>query len=663
MKAIFLASVLTILAGPVYAENVELERIVVTPTRIAQEGYKTGSNITVIDSKIIESSNAQSVADILKEKAGIHYYDNSSAKTATVDIRGFGDTAGRNVLLLVDGRKVNPADISGPDWLQLPLGIVKRIEVIRGAGSVLYGDNAVGGVVNIITKKGDGAISGKAGAMCASYDSYQEDVEVSGETGKFSHYLYLKHYDGDGYRSNSDVHTKDCNAKLGYEFSEDLSFDLTGGWHEDDYGLPGGLDDQGELTQYGRRGSPDESDFASTKDRYVNLSLDLRPWFDVTDSAHFNVDVFYRNRDSYSWLNYGGFPSAQKYMIDTKGATVKYTYDGSIGDDELNFVIGMDYYDIENIIKGSEWNSDDLTIFKEELGFYAYSEYEILRNLLINSGVRYQKAEYIFDQRQSTVRRETKEPTESVFMSGLKYEYDDDSSMHLSMQESFRFLATDEWYSTWSGLNTNLRQQTGIQYEVGIRHNFDDLALIAITPYWIDIKDEIYVNPYPSPGQNENYDKTRRKGVEMGIDLDLSRFIDLSYIDKTVLHANYTCQQAQFKGGDYGSNDIPMTPRHQAVAGLSAELHKNYNLSLTGRYIGERYAINDTRNETPKMKDCFTMDSKLSYNNDSLNVYACVNNIFGEKYFTYAAKSSSSNKKDYYPAPERNFEVGISYKF
>ncbi|MBU1146762.1 MAG: TonB-dependent receptor [Candidatus Omnitrophica bacterium] len=663
MKAIFLALVLTVSVRLVYAENVELERIVVTPTRMVQEDYKTGSNITVIDSKSIGSSNAQNVADILKEEAGIHYYDNSSAKTATVDIRGFGDTAGRNVLLLVDGRKVNPADISGPDWLQLPLESVERIEIIRGAGSVLYGDNAVGGVVNVITKKGNEGISGKAGIMAASYDSYQEDVEILGETGKFSHYLYLKHYDSDGYRSNSNVNTKDCNTKLGYEFSEDLSFELTAGWHEDDYGLPGGLDDQGELTQYGRRGSPDESDFASTKDRYVNLSLDLRPWFDVTDSAHFNVDVFYRNRDSYSWLDYGGWPSAQKYMIDTEGATVKYTYDGSIGDKELNFVIGMDYYDIENMIKGSEWNSDDLTIFKEEMGFYGYSEYEMFKNLFINSGARYQKAEYIFDQRASTVRRETKEPTESMFMAGLKYEYSDDSSVHLSMQESFRFLATDEWYSTWSGLNTSLRQQTGTQYEVGIRHNFDDAAIVTVTPYWIDIKDEIYVNPYPSPGQNENYDKTRRKGVELGVDLDLSNFIDLPYVDKPLLHANYTCQQAKFKGGDYGSNDIPMTPMHQAVASLSAKLCKDYNLSLTGRYVGERYAINDTRNETSKMKDFFTLDSRFSYGKDSIEIYAGVNNIFDEKYFTYAAKSSSSNKKDYYPAPERNFEMGASYKF
>jgi len=492
---------------------------------------------------------------------------------------------------------------------------------------------------------------------------HQEDMEVSGNKGSASYYLYAKYYNTDGYRSNSDVSAKDCSTRLNYDLSDSMSFDLTAGWHEDDYGMPGGLDNLGELDQYGRRGSPDEKDFASTKDRYVKLSTDLKPWFDVTDTTSFNVDVFYRNRDSYSWLNYGGYPSAQKYMIDTTGVTAKHVYNGNIGESEFDFVLGVDYYDTENIIKGSEWNTDDLTIFKEELGFYGYSEYEILEDIFINSGARYQKAEYIFDQRQSTVRRETKEPSESVFMGGLRYEYADDSNLHLSAQESFRFLATDEWYSTWSGLNTNLRHQSGMQYEAGIRHNFNDVALFTATPYWIDMEDEIYVNPYPSPGQNENYDKTRRKGVELGLSTDISRFMRLSYLDDVRLSANYTYQRAKFIEGDYGGNDIPLVPPHQASANLSGGLYKKYNLSLTASYVGERYAINDTRNEIPKLKDYIVVDGRVSYTKDALEVYAGVSNILNEKYSSYAAKSSSSTKVDYYPSPERNFEIGARYSF
>lgn len=669
MKRIFFVTlgmlILTTTSGVCAAEDneVELEKIVVTPTRVVQSEYRTTSNVTVIDSKKIEASGARYVADILEEGAGINIYACSTDKTVKVDIRGFADTSVSNVLVLVNGRKVNSIDISGPDWLQIPVEAIERIEVLRGAGSVLYGDNAVGGVVNIITKKGKGPISGRIGVMYGSYNMQQENLEISGSQDNLSYYLYSKYHDTEGYRSNADVLTKDFNARLGYMVSENLSFDLTAGWHKDDYGMPGGLDDISELVQYGRRGSTDPDDFASTKDRYVKLSFDSKPHIKDMDLGTFVIDVSYRNRDAYSWFYYGGWPTATKYMIDTKGITAKHIYNGAFSGREFNLVTGVDYYDVEHIIKGSEWNWDDLTIYKEELGFYVYSDYELLNKLFINGGARYQKADYRFDQRAASVRYETKNPSESVFMGGAKYEYADGSNLHFSVQETFRFLATDEWFSTWTGLNTDLNQQTGIQYEIGIKHNFFDTILLNATSYCIDLKNEIYLNPAVYPGHNENYDRTRRKGVELGLTLDLMKLADISFLDNLSLYTNYTYQQPKFRGGDYGDNDIPMVPRHQANVGLMASFFKNYRLTFAGNYVGERYAINDTGNETPKVKDHVVWDGKILYKNDFLEIYASVNNIFNEKYNTYVVKSTGSTLKDYYPSPERNFVAGVSISF
>ena len=70
-----------------------------------------------------------------------------------VDLRGFGETAQSNTLVLVDGRRINQADLSGTDWALIPIDRVKRIEIIRGGrGSILYGDNAAGGVISARTK-------------------------------------------------------------------------------------------------------------------------------------------------------------------------------------------------------------------------------------------------------------------------------------------------------------------------------------------------------------------------------------------------------------------------------------------------------------------------------------------------------------------------------
>ena len=169
---------------------VDIGEIIITSSRMAQHDYKVAGNVTVINTDDIENSNAQSIPEILKEALGVHVVDNSTVKTSVLDIRGFGDTAARNVLVLVNDRILNTVDISSPDLLQIPLSAVERIEIIRGAGSVLYGDRAVGGVVNIITKKGKGNLTGRWGTHIGSYDRRGADVEISGSKVKFSYFFY-----------------------------------------------------------------------------------------------------------------------------------------------------------------------------------------------------------------------------------------------------------------------------------------------------------------------------------------------------------------------------------------------------------------------------------------------------------------------------------------
>lgn len=663
-----------IYAGTDENDNIDLERIVVTPVRMEQSDYEATSNVTVIGSREIASSGARNVSAVLKQKAGINVYNNSSDKTNKVDIRGFADAVVSNVLVLIDGRKVNSIDMSGPDWLQIPAESIERIEVLRGAGSVLYGDNAVGGVINIITKKGAGKFSGRIGTMSGSYKTRQDDVEIQGSEDKLSYYLYSKYYETEGYRANSALLSKDMNARIDFDPTDLLSLGISSGWHKDDYGMPGGLNDQTELDKYGRRGSAMALDFASTKDRYIKLSMNAKPQFRDVDLGKFAIDYSYRNRDAYSWFNnydavWGAWPTATKSKIDSRGITLKHTYNKNISDKAFNTVTGIDYYNTKHTIKGTENNTDDLTIYKEELGFYNYSEYEILKDLFLNSGARHQRARYRFDQKQSSVVYETRTPSETVFSGGAKHEYAKGSNIYFDVQETFRFLATDEWYSTalpptyTGGLNINLKQQTGIQYEMGIKHNLDDALILSATPFWIDINNEIYLNPAVSPGNNENYPKTRRKGVELGLKADLLKFKNVSFLDKLEFFTNYTYTEPKFRGGAYSNKDIPMVPKQQYNSGLSAGF-KNYDISLAGRFTGDRYAINDTNNELSKVKSYFVLDSKLSYKKDFFEIYTGVNNIFGERYSEYVAKGTgTSTKKVYYPAPERSFELGAIYKW
>ena len=140
-------------AGIAMAEtrkDVTLGEVVVTATRTEQRMQQVPANVTVIDEEDIKNSNAKNVVDVLCTEEGIVVRDLlGNGKTSQVDLRGFGETAPANTLVLVDGRRINEIDLSGVDWMQIPLEQIERIEILRGTGSVLYGDNAVGGVINL----------------------------------------------------------------------------------------------------------------------------------------------------------------------------------------------------------------------------------------------------------------------------------------------------------------------------------------------------------------------------------------------------------------------------------------------------------------------------------------------------------------------------------
>ncbi|HQP10891.1 MAG TPA: TonB-dependent receptor plug domain-containing protein, partial [Candidatus Omnitrophota bacterium] len=106
----------------------EMDTVIVTATRIAQHNYKIAGNVTVITKEEIAASNAQTVPEVLKQALGIYVFDQNTAKTSVIDMRGFGESAKSNILVLVNDRKINAADISGSDLIQIPIGAVERIE-------------------------------------------------------------------------------------------------------------------------------------------------------------------------------------------------------------------------------------------------------------------------------------------------------------------------------------------------------------------------------------------------------------------------------------------------------------------------------------------------------------------------------------------------------
>jgi vitamin B12 transporter len=166
---------------PAHAQApIALEGVIITADRVAESAAKVGSAVTVITREQIEASRAENVAELLETVPGLNVNQSGGVGgTANVHIRGADPD---HTQVLIDGVRVNdPAQASGEfDFALFTLGNVERIEVLRGPQSGLYGSDAIGGVINIITRKGEGPLQGTAEAEGGSYATHAERVAVSG---------------------------------------------------------------------------------------------------------------------------------------------------------------------------------------------------------------------------------------------------------------------------------------------------------------------------------------------------------------------------------------------------------------------------------------------------------------------------------------------------
>ncbi len=666
MLRIFIVFVVVgLLYGNLCAQEVDLEKIVVTPLRSSQQVKKTPNSISVITAEDIKNSNAQSVPDLLRNLPGFvvkDFYGNGVK--VSVDSRGFGETSASNVLVLLDGRRLNQTDLSGVDWSQVPLDQVKRIEVIRGgSGSVLYGDNASSGVINIITKEGKGKPGVDMLFESGSYNMNKQAVSSSGQLKLLSYWIDALHSDTNGYRENSYFSAKDFASKFKYDALPWLSLRFNQGFHQASYGMPGALLES-NFAQLTRRQTRFPRDHADDKDYYFKLGAGL----DFSNFGALDCDVSFRNKYTNSFFPdaNAGWNPVYKGRIDTLGITPKYIHKLDLFGVSNKFVTGADIYRYDYSMDNFS-NADILQnvtdINKFSQGYYVQDDVTLFKRLTFVGGYRYESARYDFDYNDYAAFfpnpdvDSSMKPQESAYNAGISYNYIGDSNLFFDYSRSFRFPATDEFFS-WGSLNTDLKPQRANNYEVGLRHRFNKDAGVSVSVFNMNLKNELYYNPLGGPfglGANENYDKTRHQGIEFSSDLKI--------LEKIYLYAGYTYTRAYFLGGIYADKAIPMVPRNKGTLALRFLLPKDLTMNVQANYVGSRYFINDEANNLSRLNDYLVFDMNLSYKYRDITAVFSLNNIFDKEYSEVGAYSPFAAQKGYYPSPGRSFNFKVKYSF
>lgn len=177
----------------------ELPPVVVTSTRQETPINQQLSDVTVIDREQIEQAGQSSLAELLGRQAAVEFTSNGGPGTNTsVFIRGANSN---QTVVLVDGVRIGSATSSSANFARLPLSQIERIEILRGPASSLYGADAIGGVIQIFTRKGNGAPRVNASAGYGTYGTYEVNAGVQGGTDMISYNVQAGHYKTNGFSS------------------------------------------------------------------------------------------------------------------------------------------------------------------------------------------------------------------------------------------------------------------------------------------------------------------------------------------------------------------------------------------------------------------------------------------------------------------------------
>src|SRR6266849_1092030 len=325
-----------------------------------------GASATVITSEDIARSPAQTVQEIIAQTPGVRLkslYGGVNGAGTAVDLRGFGAFASSNTLVLMNGRRLNDLDLQGVDLSTIPRDSIERIEIIRGnSGAVLYGDNAVGGVINIVTKTGIGGppVAIRAEGGVGSFNQRLASVSSAANAGPWSASFYGNGFKSDGYRVNNALDQRNGIGNVNYT-TPDLTAFLTVTGDDQKLGLPGGrfVDPSIGLNELGtnRRGATTPFDYANKQGASATAGFTKTLW----NGADLIVDGGVRDKKQQAGF-FGAMPVpsfASRYLdttLQTWSLTPRLSIKNPILGIPSNILTGIDYYDATYHSNRSQFN-------------------------------------------------------------------------------------------------------------------------------------------------------------------------------------------------------------------------------------------------------------------------------------------------------------------
>ena len=651
-KAFLLAAILAVgtMAKGEGNTRVQLgDTVITTSESFGSSVHETAKTVMVVTEKEIQEKGASNVGEALKGVPGVTVR-NMDGGNPQIDLRGSGATSSANTILLLDGIPLNGLVTFNIN--QIPIGDVERIEVIQGAGAIMYGDGAIGGVVNIITKAPENKVNyGSVGLEAGSWETNRANLSYGTKLGEkvllnasYSGYSSMEYRDRNvEYKDDKDIRNsiwlrgmyllEDGNIEVRYNHNENKDY-YTGylekGQFDKDPSKPGSY---GGLSH-------------SISDIW-NLSYNKK----LTDSLNFLIYGGYYNDESKNQNNV-----TKEYFIKPQ---LKYNY----GKDDY-VILGGDYREGEREFKDS-LKVNGITQKAPNDERESYAGYIINKTtfgkLQFSQGYRREKVKYKYSTKVYGPGWDLVEvkphsadyANNDSFELGLNYLYSDTGNTYFNYTRAVRTPTIGD-AGKWYG---EVQTQKNDVYELGLRDMFKE-TFVSTSVFYIDSKDEIYYDKiFDTSGYNRNFDgKVRRLGAQISL---------AHYFDKLTLRENISYIQPKVTSGMYDGKDFAGVSRWQANVGATYNFTSNFFINGDLYYMGKSYAQDDFENYFGKQDDYVTVDINTSYKfNTGLEIYGGVRNLFDKDYYNTVTSTRSGNARTvYYPADGRSVYAGFKYEF
>ena len=674
------------------ASETTLEEVVVTANRHEETKRKIPSNITVITHQEISESGARNLTDLLKTRANLHVRDlNGTGSQAIVDLRGLGgDNPYGKTLVLLDGRRMNRPDMSSINWLQVPLQLIESVEIVRGTNTVMYGDSAVAGVINIITKKGATQPQTSVSVILGENGSNVERAGTIGSTEKLYYAVNAEHQGNDGWRKRSAFKSSGGGLNIGYDLTDSLSVSFNGSYNKTEFEIPGNLT-KAEMAADRTQSQPARTWFppawfpfpastpAHTEDEseneYINANLLLEG--SLGKAGNVEVNFLWGNKDIKTDMP-SYWPPGQYNMLDinTFGITPRYVLKAKPFGFSNKLIAGLDYYHetlsldqfLDKERSQKAWVAE---ANKDSLGAYFRDEFSPVDPIILGVGYRIERAEYeskkdmvLGDPYGSAFNNKKKTHNEDAFDLSFTWLMGERSKIYSKYSTLYRLPFVDEqvsFYGWADGFNDTLNPEKGDSYEVGIDFFPTEGLNIGLSLFRIDLTDEIIWDN--ALYKNINLDETSHKGVEVYLSYNIKNLVDF--------WGKYDYHKAEFENGQFNGKELPFVPNHLFSAGMDVTLPFDIHLCPEMVYVSDSYLGNDFDNSSEKLDGYTVYDLYIKYRPESTRLkfkaFVGVKNIFDEEYSTIGYENDPNDgaapENTFIPSIGREFIGGLSLEF